>query len=83
MMRVMDTSCKGQNAYLTMGFLDLVEQDYGVGVPPHCLRQLPALIVTDVAGRRANQPCHRVLLRSHITPHISQAVPRGDSHMAS
>ncbi len=54
-----------------MGFLNLVEQDDRVRVPPYCLRQLTALIVTDIARRSADQSRHRVLLRSHITAHVS------------
>ena len=36
--------------------LDLIEEDHGIGTPPHRLRQLPALFVADVARRRADQP---------------------------
>ena len=45
---------------LGVGLLDLVEQDHGVRPPAHGLGQLPALAVADVAGRRADQPRHRV-----------------------
>ena len=36
---------------IRMCLLDLVEQDDAVGVPSHLLRELPALIVADIAGR--------------------------------
>ena len=39
-----------------MRLLDLVEQQHGVRVLAHLLDQLPALVVADVAGRRADQP---------------------------
>ena len=42
--------------------LDLVEQHDGVRTPPHRLGELAAGLVADVAGRRADQPGHRVLL---------------------
>ena len=38
------------------------EEDYGVGAAAHRLRQLPALLEAHVAGRRADEPRHRVLL---------------------
>ena len=45
-----------------MGLLDLVEQDDRVGLAAHGLGQLPALLVADVAGRRAHQPADGVAL---------------------
>ena len=56
--------------HLRMGLLDLVEQDDGVRTPAHCLRELAALVVADVAGRRAQQSCHRMLLGvlAHVDP---------------
>ena len=51
-----------------MGFFDLVEQHDAVGAAAHGLGQLAALVVADIAGRRAEQPRHRVLL--HIFRHI-------------
>ena len=48
--------------------LDLVEQDHRVGAPAHRLGQLPALVVADVAGRRADQARDRVLL--HVLGHV-------------
>src|SRR3954447_1247175 len=51
-----------------VGLLDLVEQHHRVGPPPHRLGQLAALLVADVAGRRADQPRHRVLL--HVLGHV-------------
>ena len=51
-----------------MRLLDLVEQDDAVGMGPHRVDQQPALLEADVAGRRANQPRHRVLL--HVLAHV-------------
>ena len=51
-----------------MRLFDLVEQDHRVRPPPHRLGQLAALVVTDVARRRADQPRHRVLL--HVLGHV-------------
>jgi len=54
-----------------MRLLDLVEEHDGVGAPSHGLGQLTALVVADVAGRRADQARHGVLLHvlGHIDPH--------------
>ena len=48
--------------------LDLVEQDDRVGLAPHRLGELAALLVADVAGRRADQPGDGVLL--HVLGHV-------------
>ena len=48
--------------HFRMRFLDLVEQDNGVGAAPDRLGELTGLLIADVSGRRANQPRHRVLL---------------------
>ncbi len=48
--------------------LDLVEQHDRVRAAPHGLGQLAALLVADVAGRRADEPRHRVLL--HVLGHV-------------
>jgi peptide deformylase len=42
--------------------LDFVEQDHGVGLAAHGLGELAALVVADVAGRRADHPRDAVLL---------------------
>ena len=47
---------------LGVRLLHLVEQHDGVGTPAHRLGELAALVVPDVAGGRADQPGHRVLL---------------------
>jgi hypothetical protein len=54
-----------------MRLLDLVEQHDLVGPPPHRLGQRAALLVADIAGRRADQPGHRVLLHElgHVDAH--------------
>ena len=51
--------------------LDLVEQEHAVRLAPHGLGELAALVVADVAGRRADQPRHGVLLHvlGHVDPH--------------
>ena len=51
-----------------VGLLDLVEQHDLIGPPPHGLRERAAFLVTDVAGRRADQPRHRMLL--HVLRHV-------------
>ena len=48
--------------------LDLVEQDHRVRAPPHRLGELAALFVADVAGRRADEARHGVLL--HVLRHV-------------
>ena len=53
---------------LRMGLLDLVEQDHAVGLAPHLLGELAALLVADVARRGADQPRHRVAL--HVLAHV-------------
>ena len=45
-----------------MGLLDLVEEDDGVGPAAHGFRELAALVVADVAGRRPDHAGDRVLL---------------------
>ena len=51
-----------------VGLLDLVEQDHAVRAPAHRLGELAALLVADVAGRRADEPGHGVLL--HVLRHV-------------
>ena len=51
-----------------MRLLDLVEQDDLVRPPADRLGQLAALVVADVAGRRADQPRHGELL--HVLAHV-------------
>ncbi len=48
--------------------LDLVEENDTVWASPHRFGQIAALVVADVAGRRADQPRHRVLL--HELTHV-------------
>lgn len=47
---------------VVVGLLDLVQQDDGVRAAADRLRQLAALLVADIAGRRADQPRDAVLL---------------------
>src|SRR5207245_4990016 len=42
--------------------LDLVEEDDRVRLPAHSLSELAAFVVADVAGGRADEPGHGVLL---------------------
>ena len=51
-----------------VGLLDLVEQDDRVRPAAHGLGQLAALVVADVAGRRADQAADGVLL--HVLRHV-------------
>ena len=48
--------------------LDLVEQHHGIGLAPHGLGQLAALVVTDVSRRRPDEPRHGVplLVLAHV-----------------
>ena len=48
--------------------LDLVEEEHAVGPAPHRLGELAALLVADVARRRANEPGDGVLL--HVLGHV-------------
>ena len=54
--------------HVRMRLLDLVEQDHLVGPPAHRLGQRAALLVADIAGRRADQARDRVLL--HVLRHV-------------
>ena len=56
--------------HLRVRFLDLVEQDDGIGPPAHRLGELAGFVVADVSGRRADQARHRVLLLvlGHVDP---------------
>ena len=51
-----------------MRFLDLVEQHDAVRMRAHHVDEDAALLESDVAGRRADQPRHRVLL--HVLAHV-------------
>ena len=53
---------------VAVGLFDLVEEDHRVRPPPHGLGELAALLVADVAWRRADEPGHRVLL--HVLGHV-------------
>ena len=48
--------------HVRMRLLDLVQQDHGVGLAPHGLGQLAALVVADVSRRRADQAADGVAL---------------------
>ena len=51
-----------------MGLLHLVKEHHGVGFSPHGLRQLAALVVAHISGRRSDEPGHGVLL--HVLAHV-------------
>src|SRR3954463_5653988 len=51
-----------------VGLLDLVEQEHRVRLAAPRLCELAALVVADVAGRRADEARHRVLL--HVLRHV-------------
>ena len=54
--------------HVRVRLLDLVEQDHRVGLAAHLLGELAALVVADVARRRADQARDRVLL--HVLGHV-------------
>ena len=49
---------------------DLVEEDHGVGLAPDGLRELSALVVTDVSRRRSDEPrgAELLLIFAHVDP---------------
>ena len=51
-----------------MRLLDLVEQHHLIGPPPHRFGERAALVIADIARRRADQPRHRMLL--HVFGHV-------------
>jgi hypothetical protein len=54
--------------HVRVRLLDFIEQDHRIRTAAHRFRQVPALLVTDVSGRRADEPCHGVLL--HELRHV-------------
>ena len=54
--------------HVGVGLLDLVEQHHGERLAAHGLGELAALLVADVAGRRADEPADGVLL--HVLAHV-------------
>jgi hypothetical protein len=57
--------------HVRVRLLDFVEEDHGIGLSADRLGQLAALIVADVARRRADQARDAVLLHvfGHVDPH--------------
>ena len=51
-----------------VGFLDFIEKNHRVGAPAHHLAQLTALLVSDVARRRADEAGDPVFL--HVFGHV-------------
>ena len=54
--------------HIGMGLFDLVEQDDRIGPPPHRLGEHAALVITDIAGRGADQAGHRMFF--HVLRHV-------------
>ncbi len=54
--------------YIGVGLFNLVEENDGVRVLPHLLGELTALLVADIARRRADHLCHGLLL--HVFGHV-------------
>ena len=69
--RPSSSTCSRTSKTSGVRLLDLVEQDHAVRPAPHRLGELAALVVADVAGRRADQPRDRVplLVLAHVEPH--------------
>ena len=61
-------TCSSDVEHVGVGLLDLVEQHDRVGPAAHRLGELAALLVADVAGGRADEPRHGVLL--HVLGHV-------------
>ena len=53
---------------ILVGLFDLVEEHHGIRLAPHRFAKLAALFVTDITGRRADQPRDGVFL--HIFAHV-------------
>ena len=53
---------------VVVGLLDFVEEDDAVGTAAHGFAELPAFLVSDVAGRRADEPRDGVFL--HVFAHV-------------
>ena len=54
--------------YIGMCLLDLIKEHNRIGLSSDCLRQLAALLITHISGRRSDQPGDRILL--HIFAHV-------------
>mmetsp|Transcript_3247 Transcript_3247/g.10849 ORF Transcript_3247/g.10849 Transcript_3247/m.10849 type:complete len:579 (+) Transcript_3247:544-2280(+) len=57
--------------HVRVRFFNLVQKHERVRVPSHRLRELPALLVPDVPGRRPDEPGHRegFHVLAHVDPH--------------
>ena len=57
--------------HVGMRLFDLVEQNHAVGLAAHGFRQVAALFITHISGRRTDQTSHRVLLHefAHVDAH--------------
>jgi hypothetical protein len=69
--RPSSSTCSSTLKTSSMRLLDLVEQHHLIGPPPHRFGQHAALVVADIARRRADQPRHRMLLHefAHVDAH--------------
>jgi hypothetical protein len=57
--------------HIRVRLFHLVEQDHGIRLAPHCLGQVTALFIPDIAGRCTDQACHGMLLHElrHVDTH--------------
>ena len=53
---------------IAVSLFDFVKQNDAVGATAYRFGELPALVVADIAGRRTDKPCDRVLF--HVFRHI-------------
>ena len=54
--------------YVRMRLFYLVKQQHAIGLAAHLLGELPTLVEAHIAGRRADQASHRMLL--HVFAHV-------------
>ena len=60
--------------HVRMGLFNLVEQQHAVGLAPHSLGQVAALLVAHITRRRANQAGDRMLFHELAHVHADQVV---------
>ena len=54
--------------YIRVCLFNLIKEDHRVRISPHLFTELPALIVADIAWRRADHPGYTVLF--HVLRHV-------------
>src|SRR5213082_1900027 len=69
--------------HVRMRLLNLIQQDDRIGPPAHRFGEVAALLVADVAGRRADQARHGVLLHELRHVDADQRVPVSKRNSAS